>query len=51
VDGVEYPSFPKVLESKGTEDDPIVIGDFSSTILSRRIPFENFSIVYFGAYD
>ncbi|KAL4902933.1 hypothetical protein BDW74DRAFT_169207 [Aspergillus multicolor] len=49
VDGVEYPSFPKVLKSKGSEDDPIVIGDFSSTILSRRIPFENFSIVYFGA--
>ncbi|KAL4819612.1 pyridoxal phosphate-dependent transferase [Aspergillus spinulosporus] len=49
VDGVEYPAFPKVLESKGSEDDPIVVGDFSSTILSRRIPFENFSIVYFGA--
>ncbi|KAL4966068.1 O-phospho-L-serine:2-oxoglutarate transaminase [Aspergillus stella-maris] len=49
VDGVEYPAFPKVLESKGSENDPIVIGDFSSTILSRRIPFENFSIVYFGA--
>ncbi|KAL5341125.1 pyridoxal phosphate-dependent transferase [Aspergillus crustosus] len=49
VDGVEYPAFPKILESKGSEDDPIVIGDFSSTILSRRIPFENFSIVYFGA--
>ncbi|KAL2830615.1 pyridoxal phosphate-dependent transferase [Aspergillus cavernicola] len=49
VDGVEYPQFPKILESKGSEDDPIVIGDFSSTILSRRIPFENFSIVYFGA--
>ncbi|KAI9375474.1 pyridoxal phosphate-dependent transferase [Aspergillus egyptiacus] len=49
VDGVEYPSFPKILESKGSEEDPIVIGDFSSTILSRRIPFEHFSIVYFGA--
>ncbi|KAL4784437.1 pyridoxal phosphate-dependent transferase [Aspergillus varians] len=49
VDGVEYPAFPKVLESKGSEDDPIVVGDFSSTILSRRIPFENYSIVYFGA--
>ncbi|EAA64520.1 hypothetical protein AN2409.2 [Aspergillus nidulans FGSC A4] len=49
VDGVEYPAFPKILESKGSENDPIVIGDFSSTILSRRIPFENFSIVYFGA--
>ncbi|KAL4977588.1 pyridoxal phosphate-dependent transferase [Aspergillus desertorum] len=49
VDGVEYPAFPKVLQPKGSEDDQIVIGDFSSTILSRRIPFENFSIVYFGA--
>ncbi|KAL2870609.1 O-phospho-L-serine:2-oxoglutarate transaminase [Aspergillus lucknowensis] len=49
VDGVEYPNFPKVLEAKGSEDDPIVVGDFSSTILSRRIPFKNFSIVYFGA--
>lgn len=40
VDGVEFPSFPKSLEPKGSDDDPIVIGDFSSTILSRRIPVE-----------
>jgi len=38
VDGVEFPSFPKVLEPTGSEDDPFVVGDFSSTILSRRIP-------------
>lgn len=48
VDGVEWPSFPKILESKA-DDETLVIGDFSSTILSRRIPFDQFSIVYFGA--
>ncbi|PYI21858.1 phosphoserine aminotransferase [Aspergillus violaceofuscus CBS 115571] len=49
VDGVEFPSFPKVLEPKGTDNDPIVIGDFSSNILSRRIPVENYSVIFFGA--
>ncbi|PYH32689.1 O-phospho-L-serine:2-oxoglutarate transaminase [Aspergillus neoniger CBS 115656] len=49
VDGVEFPSFPKVLEPKGTDEDPIVVGDFSSTILSRRIPVQNYSIIFFGA--
>ncbi|PYH49126.1 O-phospho-L-serine:2-oxoglutarate transaminase [Aspergillus saccharolyticus JOP 1030-1] len=49
VDGVEFPSFPKVLEPKGTDNDPLVIGDFSSNILSRRIPVENYSVIFFGA--
>lgn len=49
VDGVEFPRFPKVLESKAADDQTVVVGDFSSTILSRRIPFEHFSIVFFGA--
>ncbi|RAK77648.1 O-phospho-L-serine:2-oxoglutarate transaminase [Aspergillus fijiensis CBS 313.89] len=49
VDGVEFPGFPKVLEPKGTDNDPIVIGDFSSNILSRRIPVENYSVIFFGA--
>ncbi|PYI07712.1 phosphoserine aminotransferase [Aspergillus sclerotiicarbonarius CBS 121057] len=49
VDGVEYPRFPKALEPKGTDEDPIVIGDYSSTILSRRIPVKNYSIIFFGA--
>lgn len=49
VDGVEWPSFPKLLESRASGDDTLVIGDFSSTILSRRIPFEHFSVVFFGA--
>lgn len=49
VDGVEWPSFPKVLQSKASDDRTIVVGDFSSTILSRRIPFDQFSIIFFGA--
>ncbi|EED18800.1 phosphoserine aminotransferase [Talaromyces stipitatus ATCC 10500] len=49
VDGVEWPSFPKTLESRASDDQTLVVGDFSSTILSRRIPFDQFSIVYFGA--
>ncbi|KAH8433170.1 O-phospho-L-serine:2-oxoglutarate transaminase [Aspergillus melleus] len=49
VDGVEFPRFPKALESKAADDQTVVVGDFSSTILSRRIPFEHFSIVFFGA--
>lgn len=49
VDGVEFPNFPKVLESKSANDKTIVVGDFSSTILSRRIPFDQFSLIFFGA--
>lgn len=40
VDGVEYPNFPKVLEPTGSEEEPFVVGDFSSNILSRRIPIK-----------
>jgi len=49
VDGVEWPSFPKVLEPTGPDDDRIIVGDFSSTILTRRIPTKNFSLIFFGA--
>jgi len=49
VDGVEFPAFPKVLEPKGGADDPIVVADMSSNILSRRIPIQNFSAIFFGA--
>lgn len=40
VDGVEFPTFPKALEPTGSEDNAFVVGDFSSTILSRRIVVE-----------
>jgi len=48
VDGVEFPGFPKNLESSG-EDGPIVVADMSSNILSRQIPIKNFSLIFFGA--
>lgn len=46
--GVEFPSFPKVLESNGG-DEPLVVADMSSNILSRRIPVKKFSAIFFGA--
>lgn len=49
VDGVEFPGFPKALEPKGDGQDPIVVADMSSNILSRRIPVRNFSVIFFGA--
>ncbi|CAD6441202.1 861bad98-7a14-43be-a478-5d06e5225995 [Sclerotinia trifoliorum] len=49
VDGVEFPGFPKALETTGEDDEPIVVADMSSNILSRRIPVKNFSVIFFGA--
>lgn len=48
VDGVEFPGFPEILGPKG-EDGPIVVADMSSNILSRRVPIQNFSVIFFGA--
>jgi phosphoserine aminotransferase len=47
VDGVEFPQFPKSLEPG--PDQPIVVADMSSNILSRKIPIKNFSAIFFGA--
>lgn len=49
VDGVEFPSFPKILEPKEDGTGPIVVADMSSNILSRRIPVNNYSLLFFGA--
>ncbi|RKF80648.1 Phosphoserine aminotransferase [Golovinomyces cichoracearum] len=51
VDGIEFPGFPKCLEPSGKDedDDPIVVADMSSNILSRRFPIKNFSLIFFGA--
>lgn len=50
VDGVEFPGFPKCLESnEDDENGPIVVADMSSNILSRRIPIKKFSAIFFGA--
>ncbi|MBE3046487.1 aminotransferase class V-fold PLP-dependent enzyme [Candidatus Bathyarchaeota archaeon] len=48
VHGVEFPAFPKALESSG-DGGPIVVADMSSNILSREIPIRNFSAIFFGA--
>jgi len=48
VDGVEFPSYPSVLEPKDGSR-PIVVVDTSSNILSRRMPVSNYSVIFFGA--
>ncbi|KAB5575755.1 pyridoxal phosphate-dependent transferase [Coniochaeta sp. 2T2.1] len=52
VDGVEFPEFPEVLRKKEVKDGvqyPIVVADMSSNILSRRVPVDEHSIIFFGA--
>jgi phosphoserine aminotransferase len=49
VDGVEFPEFPSVLAPRADGSGPIVVADMSSNILSRRVPVENFSLIFFGA--
>ncbi|KAL5614188.1 hypothetical protein BROUX41_000027 [Berkeleyomyces rouxiae] len=50
VDGVEFPGFPAALAPrKDGAEDPVVVADMSSNILSRRVPVENFSVIFFGA--
>jgi phosphoserine aminotransferase len=49
VDGVEFPGFPEILKPNGEDDEPIVVADMSSNILSRRVPVKNFSVIFFGA--
>ncbi|KAF7125515.1 hypothetical protein CNMCM5793_001754 [Aspergillus hiratsukae] len=45
VDGVEFPSFPKILES----DDRIVVADMSSNFLSRKVDVNKYSVIFGGA--
>lgn len=47
VGGVEFPRFPNCLEPG--PDGPIVVADMSSNILSRNIPIQNYSAIFFGA--
>ncbi|OTA67400.1 phosphoserine aminotransferase-like protein [Hypoxylon sp. EC38] len=49
VDGVEFPRFPDALGPDSNGVRPIVVADMSSNILSRRIPVDNFSVIFFGA--
>jgi phosphoserine aminotransferase len=47
VHGVEFQDFPKSLEPG--QNEPIVVADMSSNILSRKIPIKNYSLIFFGA--
>ncbi|PSS00826.1 phosphoserine aminotransferase-like protein [Coniella lustricola] len=49
VDGVEMPNFPEILAPKADGSGPIVVADMSSNILSRRVPVNNYSLIFFGA--
>ena len=49
VDGVEFPAFPKCLESSPNENEPIVVADMSSNILSRRVDVRRYGCIYAGA--
>ncbi|RVX69084.1 hypothetical protein B0A52_06797 [Exophiala mesophila] len=49
VDGVEFPSFPESLKTKPGEDDKIVVADFSSNFLSRKINVRDYGVIFGGA--
>ena len=48
VDGVEFPTFPKALESRGGPEDEerLVVADMSSNILSRRVDVKKFAVIF-----
>lgn len=49
VDGVEYPNFPKILESKPGGEERLVVADMSSNILSRRVDVSKYGVIFAGA--
>ncbi|KAF8430191.1 phosphoserine aminotransferas-like protein [Tirmania nivea] len=50
VDGVEFPAFPKALETaEGEEDERLVIGDMSSNILTRPVDAKKYALIFAGA--
>ncbi|KAI1941185.1 Phosphoserine transaminase [Ophidiomyces ophidiicola] len=50
VDGVEFPSFPKSLETDewGEDDERIVVADMSSNILSRKVDVSKYGVIFGG---
>ena len=49
VDGVEFPRFPKSLETQAGEDQRLVVADMSSNFLSRNFDISNYAVVFGGA--
>ena len=48
VDGVEFPDFPKCLESQalGDEDERLVVADMSSNFLSRYVDVRKYAVIF-----
>ncbi|KAI9778316.1 MAG: Phosphoserine transaminase [Peltula sp. TS41687] len=51
VDGVEFPAFPRCLDpsDEHKQDEPLVVADMSSNILSRRVDVRKFAVIFAGA--
>ena len=48
VDGVEFPSFPKSLESQGQdpEDERLIVADMSSNFISRPVDVSKYAVIF-----
>lgn len=48
VDGVEFPSFPSVLEAQGEDssDERLVVADMSSNFLSRKVDVSKYGVIF-----
>ncbi|MCJ1230219.1 Phosphoserine transaminase [Toensbergia leucococca] len=53
VDGVEFPSFPSILQADPTSSDPfsnpLVVADMSSNFLSRHVDVSKYAVIFAGA--
>lgn len=47
--GVEFPGFPKVLDSNSEATDRLVVADMSSNFLSRRVDVRKYAVIFGGA--
>lgn len=48
VDGVEFPSFPQILEPS-PQDDRLIVADMSSNFISRRVDVSKYGVIFGGA--
>ena len=49
VDGVEFPGFPKSLETQAGDEERLVVADMSSNFLSRKIDVSKYAAIFAGA--
>lgn len=52
VDGVEFPSFPKSLETSGQdeEEEHLVVADMSSNFLSRHVDVSKYAVIFVSVF-